>query len=315
MEIRGLEEEDEEGIRSLFALCFGKELSPDEWIWKYKASPWGGTAAIAVDDGEIIAHYGGLKMKFSFQGKTFDVFQPCDVMTHPKFRARIFSKKGAMVKAGEYFYNTNPMDFAFGFPSERHAILGTKQLGYTEHGYVTVLTKKVSGSGRGWGPFSKVQTGWDSMSGAELDSMWEEVKNAAGLTICKNSSYLFWRYRDNPSRQYLPVVVRSGFRKRPMAFGVLSFRGSELLVQDFFCTGAMNIRNLLRLFEGIALEHGLESLVVWVNIKEPSFGTFMDYGFVTGKGIPYIFRIINAAIRPEFLFDNYRYRMGDYDAS
>lgn len=315
MEIRQLKEEDEGSIRSLFSTCFGKELSREEWAWKYKGSPWGGTAAVAVDGKEIIAHYGGLRMKFFFRCKTFDVFQPCDVMTHPKFRARIFSKKGAMVKAGECFYGANAMDFAFGFPSERHAILGTKQLGYTEHGYVAALIKKVSGPDRTWNPLSKVETGWDSISGMELDSLWEEMGDAAGLTIQKKSRYIFWRYRDNPTRQYEPLIVRSRLRKRPVAFGVLSFRGRELCVHDFFCTGGMNMRSLLGLFERIAIERGAESLIVWVNPKEPLFKTIIEYGFVKGKGIPYIFKIMNTALGPEFLFDNYWYRMGDYDAS
>ncbi len=319
MEIRQLVEADAESICSLFSVCFGKELTREEWAWKYKSSPWGGTASVVLDGGEIIAHYGGLRMKFHYQGRTFEVFQPCDVMTHPKFRARIFSKKGAMVRAGEHFYAVNPMDFAFGFPSERHAILGTKQLGYTEHGYVATLTKKVSGKGRGWNTLSKIETGWDSINGAEIDLLWKEVRDNARLSIEKNSHYIFWRYRDNPGKQYLPLIVRSRFRKKPVIFGVLSFRESGresgLLVQDFFCTGRMDIRNLLGLFERLAIDRGVESLTVWSNPKDSLFKTFMDYGFVQGRGIPYIFKIMNTGLRPEFLFDNYWYRMGDYDAS
>lgn len=315
MEIREYNDKDEEAIRSLFALCFGKELSREEWVWKYKGSPWGGTASVAVDGGEIIAHYGGLKMKFTFRGKTFEVFQPCDVMTHPKFRARIFSKRGAMVKAGEHFYSTHPMDFAFGFPSERHAVLGTRQLGYTEHGYVTVMSRRVSPSPRVFHPLAKIETGWDSVQGEEVDALWEEARDESGLSIEKKSRYIFWRYRDHPSRKYVPLLVRNRFGKNLNAFAVLSSRDAGLFIQDIFFRKDLNIRTFLRVIEKFGAARSLEKMIAWIHPGEALFGSIQDYGFEQEKGVPYIFRIINKSLEPSFLFQNYLYRMGDYDAS
>ncbi len=315
VEIRGFREKDEEAIRSLFSLCFGKELSHEEWAWKYGGSPWGGTASVAVDGGEIIAHYGGLKMRFLFRGKTFEAFQPCDVMTHPKYRARIFSKRGAMVRAGEHFYSTNPMDFAFGFPSERHAVLGTRQLGYTEHGYVTVMTRKISSSLRVFYPFIKVETGWDSVDGKEIDTLWEEARDESGLSIEKKSRYIFWRYRDHPSRKYVPLLVRNRFGRSLNAFAVFSLREGELCVQDVFFDKHQNRRTLFGIIEKFGAEHGLEKMTAWFHPDEAFFGNFMRDGFEQEKGVPYIFRIINKSLEPSFLFQNYLYRMGDYDAS
>ncbi|MEW6416506.1 MAG: GNAT family N-acetyltransferase [Nitrospirota bacterium] len=314
MEIREFNEEDEGAIRNLFALCFGKELSHEEWAWKYKGSPWGSNAVVAINNGSIIAHYGGLRMKFYFRGKTFDVFQPCDVMTHPKYRARIFSKKGAMVRAGEYFYETNKMDFAFGFPSERHAILGTKQLGYTEHGYVTVLSRKVSGFSPSLNPLLKVEKGWDFINRGELDALCEKIKDNQGLSIEKNSNYIFWRYKDNPVKQYNPLIVRGRYKKTLKAFAVFSVSESELSILDFFCS-TLDIRILFRLFGNIAIKYGLKAMKVWVNPKEEVSRIFIANGFTSEKGIPYIFKIMNNEIDPLFLFENYYYRMGDYDAS
>ena len=315
MEIRKFTEADEDGIRSLFALCFGKELSHEEWSWKYKGSPWGGTAVVAVDGEEIIAHYGGLRMKFRYQDRTFEVFQPCDVMTHPKFRARIFSKKGAMVRAGEYFYATNPMDFAFGFPSERHAILGTRQLGYTEHSYVEVLRREVSWVSPSWNLLPKVEVGWDAIDATELDALCADVRDNSCLSIEKNSSYIFWRYRDNPGKQYLPLIVRSRYGRRLRAFAVLSFGVSGLSILDFFCEKTLRERIILRIFERIASAHDLGSITLWVNPEGALIKTLIKEGFLRGKGVPYIFKVMNNTIKPAFLFHNYCYRMGDYDAS
>ena len=315
MEIRTSVDFDEEGIRALFSACFGKELSREEWVWKYRHSPWGSAAAVALDSGEIMAHYGGLGIKFHHKGRTFRVFEPCDVMTHPKYRARIFSKRGAMVRAGEHFFGTNPMDFAFGFPSERHAVLGTKQLGYTEHGYVAVLSKKMS-------PFKpflpllvKLKSEWSGVAGSEIDSLWREVRDVHNLTIDKDSKYIFWRYRDHPNKSYDPLLVKSRSSGVLQAFAVLSCQGSDLLVLDFFHKSSFPVRKFLRIIEGMASRRRLSSVKLWVHPDEELFRVFKHSGYSVENGVPYIFRIINPEIKPEYLFGNYCYRMGDYDAA
>jgi hypothetical protein len=313
--IREVTTEDEDKVRFLFALCFGKELSRQEWAWKYKDSPWGSTAAIAVDGEDIIAHYGGMKMQFYFRGKTFVAFQPCDVMTHPGYRSRIFSKRGAMVKAGEYFYETNPMDFAFGFPSERHAVLGTKQLGYTEHGYVAVLNKEPAGVSPLRNPLLKVETGWDCIGGTELDALWAKVRDTFALSLEKHSRYIFWRYRDNPAKRYVPVVVRSRYTKRTKAFAVCAVGKNELSVLDFFYAGGFKLKSLLQVFEHIAFNYHVNNIKVWINPNEDIFQMVLKKGYVQEKGIPFIFKIINKEVTSSFLFSHYCYRMGDYDAS
>jgi len=313
--IRTLNVNDEDAIRNLFAQCFGKELSHEEWSWKYKNAPWGSVAVIAEDDGSIVAHYGGLRMNFCFQGKTFDVFQPCDVMTRPNFRARIFSRRGAMVRAGEYFYEANRMDFAFGFPSERHCILGTKQLGYTKHDYVTVLNKQVSRSIHIRNPWLRIELGWASIEETEIDRLWQEVRDIQGLTIEKNSRYIFWRYKHNPVKRYEPVMVRERYKGRLKAFAVFSDHDDQLSVLDFFCSDSLNIKVLLRLFERIACKRGSRQIKLWANPHEAVFRQLLDYGFIREKGIPYIFKIKNHDLDQGFLLENYYHRMGDYDAS
>ena len=314
MEIRSFAKNDEEKVRSLFELCFGREMPHKEWAWKYKAAPWGSAAAVSLYGDEIVSHYGGIRMKFYSQGRTLEAFQPCDVMTHPKYRARIFARRGAMIKAGEHFFAMNRMDFAFGFPSERHAILGTKQLGYTEHDHVTALNKQVSGLSRIWSPLFKVETGWDTVDRVELDALWERVRNDYPLLIEKNSSYIFWRYRDNPAKQYEPLIVKGLYKKDIKAFAVFSIKESRLSVLDFFCAGGMKMRTLFKLLENTAVKRGLDSIELWVNPNEAVFQTLTDYGYKTRKDIPYIFKIQNREINPSFLFEKYCYRMGDCDS-
>ncbi len=314
MEIRRATERDEAGIRALFRMCFNRELSHEEWVWKYENAPWGSSAAVAIDGGEVVAHYGGLGVKFRCSDGTLDAFQPCDVMVHPGYRARMFSKRGLMVRVGEYFYATNRMDFAFGFPSERHAILGTKQLGYTEHNYVTVLKKGVSGSSSLKTCLLKVESGWDCITGEELDALWRSIRDSYELTIDKWSGYVFWRYRDRPLREYRPLILRSRYRGNLKALCIYSVEGMDLLIYDLFCpdetTGAF-----LGFIENLALRQGLVNMRLWLNPRERGYRKLVRSGFVPEKGIPYIFKIRGEGIDASFLLGSYCYSMGDYDAA
>lgn len=314
MEIRKAKESDEKGIRALFAESFGRELPLDEWKWKYKDSPWGSTAVVAVDNDKIVAHYGAIKSRFHFNGSVFDVFQPCDVMTHPKYRARFFTKKGAMVRAGEFFFSNNHMDFAFGFPSERHAILGTKQLGYTEHKYVSVLKKHIDKKKFVLNLLISVTASWDSIKPFEIDILWDSIKDGYGLSIEKKSHYIIWRYKDNPVKKYKPLIIRTRLNNKLKAFCVLSINENELSLMDFLCPKGFQLR-LFNLIENFVIEHKLSSLRLWLNPKEDIYQKLVKNGYNEDKAVPLLFKILNAEIKPEFLFENYRYRMGDYDAS
>lgn len=315
MDIREITRLDEDGVRSLFYLCFNKELTNREWQWKYEESPMGSSAVVAVDNDNIIAHYGGIKMGFYFQGRNFIAFQPCDVMTHPKYRARLFSKRGAMVRAGEFFYKINPMDFAFGFPSERHAILGIKQLGYTEHDYVAVLNKKVDTIKNAWYPLLSIDIGWEHVTGEEIDLFWKDVRDLHGLSIEKNSQYIFWRYRDHPSKRYFPMIIKQRFRKKILVFAVCAIINNRFELVDLLINHQnFKIDSFINILEGYVARKNLREIELWLNPKERISQIFVNKGYKLERGIPLIFKILNKEITASFLFSNYYYRKGDYDS-
>lgn len=312
-EIREYNLDDEKGIRGLFKECFGKDLSYEEWEWKYKSSPWGSSAIVALNGNEVIAHYGGIRMKFYFKGEIFDVFQPCDVMTHPKYRARIFSKRGVMVKTGEYFYKINKMDFAFGFPSERHAILGTKQLGYTKHDYVNEVTIIVDKNYVFINPFFKIYIGWDYIENKEIDTLWDKNKTLFNLTILKDSNYILWRYKQKPKNDYIPVIVRSRLSKKIKTFFIALLRDKEINILDVF-NNDLEMKDLVKILKYFAKNSDAKNLKMWLHSETSFYNFIVSKECNSTKSIPYIFKIINTDITEEFLFKNYFYSMGDYDA-
>lgn len=315
MQIREMIDADEQAVRSLFSICFNKDFTHEEWLWKYKRSPWGSSAAVLVnDDGVIVGHYGGIKMPFLLNGRIYEAYQFCDVMTHPAYRGRL-GKRVAIVKAGEYFCSAFSMDLGFGFPSERHAILGAKKLDYLPHRYVSALVKQVGTVLFKFKVVYKVQRDWSTIDRVELDIFINRF-GKKGPVILKDAQYIFWRYREHPVRQYIPFVVRRRADNSVSAFAVCAIKGDGLSIMDYFYRGSLSRDMLFGELFNTANKMGLRFISLWINSVEDDYKYFIGRGFSQETGIPYTFKnqtLIEEDIQQ--LLNNYNYSMGDYDAS
>ncbi len=308
MIIRPFRDGDEDGVRALFRECFGKEMSHEEWIWKYKKSYLGTSAVVGEDDGRIISHYGGLKLRFYWNGRTINAYQGCDAMTHPEYQSR-----GIIVKTALGFYESNPdREFMFGFPSERHAQLSAKWLGWEKYIFISELTREVKRSGENKSPW-RMETGWDKVRAGEIDSLWKRIRDSRNLSLEKKGDYIFWRYRDRPGRRYEMISFR-GFFRDLKAFAVVLEQGDELKVLDLLAPGeAKKVRDQL---ERWAVEKGLKKIRLWMSPQEADYGRLRDAGYREEKGIPLTLRIFEGSdFRPADFFEKYNYGMGDYDAA
>ncbi len=313
--IRQTTEKDINGIRDLFKTCFAKELSQEEWIWKYKDSYLGSSSMVAEDNGKIIAHYGGFRIKLYSKGKIFNGFQGCDVMTHPEYRARLFTKKVVIVKLAEAFYEANPMDFIFGFPSERHGKLMKLQLGWEPYNFIFILSKDVE-------PVSKnnyynFTFGWESLNDKDVDRFWEENKDSFELSFYKDSGYIFWRYQKHPARRYEILSIFGGLlRKKLNTLIIYTVNQEEMLILDFLVSTKIDILRIFSDLERIAAQRGIKRLRLWINPIEKIYSLLKGYGYVEEKGFPYSIRVFkDSNLSPDFFMKNYCYRAGDYDAS
>lgn len=317
MEIRAMKEGEEDSIRELFALAFGIQLHEDEWDWKYRRSPWGGASTVAVQDGKIIAHYGGVRLPFCNRRTDYMAYQICDVMTHPDYRAMFLARRGAMVRAAELYESSVPMDFAFGFPSERHARLATIQLGVERNRHVIMLVKSVSEMSRRKSPLIKTAQGWDSIKTQEIDRLWNTIKYDYSLTIDKTCDYIFWRYRDRPRRSYDVFTFRHRLTNRLRGWAVISVAEKDLNVLDFFTVINADLEHLFVEIERIAKMHDAERVTLWVNPSEEIYTILKALGYIEEQGIPLTCKILKKglSLKPEAFFQKYCYRMGDYDAS
>ncbi|KJR40320.1 hypothetical protein MCHI_003745, partial [Candidatus Magnetoovum chiemensis] len=195
IKIRRATESDEKGIIELFKDCFFKDLSAAHWHWKYRLSPYGSLSYVAEEDNKIISHYGAILEHFRINDTTLKAYQFCDVMTHPKYRAKVFSKFPPIVKAGQLLYAENQMDFAFGFPSERHGKLQKLILGGSQPQKITVFYKNLT-SHKKTSPLNlyRLTSGWQNIK--DIDRLEQKSHSRDNITIIKNSNYINWRYKN-----------------------------------------------------------------------------------------------------------------------
>lgn len=317
MEIRQSREGDEEAIRELFRVVFGKELSEEEWRWKYRYAPWGAASTVAVVEGKIISHYGGMFFRFCQGKQRYMAYELCDVMTHPEYRALSIARKGPFVQAALHFGDIFPMDFVFGFPSVRHARLTKMMLRGAGHRFVSMFVKQVDRPSARRKRLLTSGYGWDGIREDEIDNLWESLKDDYPLTIKKTGKYIFWRYRDCPTRTYELLTLRSALTKRLKAHAVFTVREKELQVLDFFSDKKSGLDALFTEIERTAEMKKAERIRLWVNPSEKIKEYLTSAGYVEEQGFPLVCRIMKTELplTTDFVYDSYCYRMGDYDAS
>ncbi len=109
-------------MRDLFASVFGHLMTAQHWAWKYDQGRGHGVGLMR--DGQMVAHYGGLKRPIAYMGTPQTACQVCDVMVQASAN-RALVRKGPLYQVAAAFLDAQvghgrPHLVAFGFPSERH---------------------------------------------------------------------------------------------------------------------------------------------------------------------------------------------------
>ena len=197
--IRRYRDQDEENVRKLWKVAFGKEMSPELWHWKYLKNPYNRQMLLCLNEsGEAVVSYTGIPYRANLNGKTVEMTQLMDIMSHPDYR-----KTGLFIKTAHAFFEFfgNDILFVYGFPGKYHLDIGEKYLGYT------ALTKPVS--------FLSAQTdnltGQKTASGrieritkvdASFDRLWERCQDKYPLSIIRDSNFVRWRFLNHPIKKY-----------------------------------------------------------------------------------------------------------------
>jgi GNAT superfamily N-acetyltransferase len=307
--IRLYKKGDEHLITSLFRDIFGREMSLEEWRWKYFGEDNEKVySSIAVSGtGELVAHYGGMVHRMVFNHREIRGLSIGDVMVHPNFRGTKLFKKVALIVPEEAVQDG--IVLGYGFPNQR-AMLLPEKLGlyekvedvweaYKETLFNNSLIRYI---------YKLFPLGYDE---PRIDILWKSAAKGFGLSVIRDRNYLDWRYRRHPFFKYEMWGFKSRFSNRLLGMVVLRRDNDKMLIIDFICEENM-LKPLFQKTENYAVTCGFKNISLW--LPEYLSKKMEEIGFsirLTGTCIPRTTH--EKTLKKDEIKGRFFYTMGDTD--
>jgi hypothetical protein len=230
---RPAEAADRPALFTLFAVAFGSPADPETWTWKYDRNPNPAPSTVAVEDGRVVGFYGGFGTRFFGAEGARPGVSATDVMTDPK--ARRLGRQGlfrTLVAEWNRQCGEAGIPFGFGFPNDRHLLVGVRTTGYNAIEPVTEWVRPLAAApvlARLRRRFLKVVAG--EPFGAAHDPLAEALHARAGWRTERSRAVLTWRYGERPGSHYrtFQLVDR---QDRSRAYAILRVVGDRALLVD-----------------------------------------------------------------------------------
>lgn len=235
---------DEEKIVPTFNEIFGVGRSLEHWHWKFRDNPYGSykISEVFSVEGNLLAHYAGYPVPFycDVDGapERFLSFQIGDTMTRPEVRRIGRGKTGLLSRTAQHFYAKyceGIVPFTYGFNTGTIKKLGERFLGYQYIDPVPYRIKNTKASPfRRASFFERIFSEYsvrivDSFDDT-FDRLFEKSASSYHFLVRRESSYLTWRYRDCPDKDYMIVSVRT--RGRLVGWSVFLKKDLRLIWGD-----------------------------------------------------------------------------------
>jgi 2-polyprenyl-3-methyl-5-hydroxy-6-metoxy-1,4-benzoquinol methylase len=261
--IRPYQEGDEKGIIRLFQEVFGREMTIDEWHWKYRGQGNEAVSAVvAVNEAEeIVGHYGGIPLRTIYEGKPTHILATCDVMIHPYSRGfwmlkRITASfKHEAVKRG--------FRMCFGFPTEKTLMLPAEKLNIIERcTNISETYKDVSlRNNVNRFLFKLFPMNFYDM---RLNSLWESLKEGRSFSVIRDKDYLSWRYGRNPCFGYHIWGLTRRWDKQLLGAAIIrNDHAEDLMIMDVICTDDF-LTPLLQKVENLVFSMRKKRITLWM---------------------------------------------------
>jgi hypothetical protein len=269
--IRPFHPGDEVVVNQGFNGAFRLDRSLDEWAWKFPPQPDGRLIMLAEIDGELVAHYAGMPLRFTIDGREWSAAQIVDVYSTRAAR-RGFTRKGVWVRTVEEFFarfgRSGRAALLYGFPSPRPLRLGVLQLGYdaVEPQPIVYLRRcpQAASSSR-WRHLYRAELAADWEP--RLDELWRRVRGDYPVAAVRDAERALRRFAGHPSVHYHRFLILRRGGRLPVGFVV--FRSDEGrcrwvdLLWDHRHPGALELINHLSI--GLAAQTGAEIEELWLN--------------------------------------------------
>jgi hypothetical protein len=269
LEIRPATRADLAALKPLFAAAFQAELPERDWIWKYHENPHSAVSAVALEGERALGFYGGWATRYRGAKGDLPGVSATDVMTDPS--ARALGQRGVFRSVGEAYCRLNAergVPFYFGFPNDRHRIVGERVLGYRSVERAGQLRRALPLPPRPAGLLSRfrrtrIAVRPSTSFGGEHDELAEALHARDGWRSDRSRATLTWRFAARPG---VPYRIHAALdpRGRSHGFGVLRVVMDRALVVDLQLVdeGSGVLADLLSALALDATSEGATSLVV-----------------------------------------------------
>ena len=231
---------DECGIRELFRLVFGQELSAEQWNWMYRDNQTGLISITLAEgaDGQLAGHYAVRPVRMKIGDEVQMGTLSLDTMVHPDYR-----RQGMFTKLAKHLYAelaSQGIPLTYGFPNKNsyHGcftkldwvdLVGRLPLYVKVLNPTAVLVTRIKSGLMAslGGGLAKAALG---VIGAfrrgalpddcelkrvdrfdqRIDEFWGEASRAHGIMVARDRAYLNWRYVENPTASYELFIVEKG---------------------------------------------------------------------------------------------------------
>jgi hypothetical protein len=259
--------------------------------------------------------YSGVPYRANWNGRTVEIVQLMDIMSHPDYR-----KTGLFVKAADAFFDHfagGDSVLYYGIPGRYHFDIGAKYLKYSElesgvvylRGDTSVLARKPRVFGGRTERLDHATT--------KLDDVWSALQSHFPFAAIRDSAFADWRFFQNPLRDYRVYLCRSGISKRPEAYAAVGIEGDTARVVDIL-TPPDPV--LTADFTGqIAADlgrNGIEMIETWMPGEHFICQMLKDAGWIRESeplGIVPTARSFDGGLTIPWVSDNFFYTMADSD--
>jgi hypothetical protein len=304
--IRPYQPGDEQGLIRLFAIVFHHELPLAVWQWKYLRASEPPPMFIAEEDGEIVCHYGAIRQDLSWGGQAGVGWESVDTMCHPRYQGRGLLRR--TLQGFIHTYGEGQSLLIYGFPGERHRLLGERLLRYEPIAPVYKVHKDIPQNPV---PFPAGVLVMPRVP-AEWNDHWRLLERRFGMVANRDHHTLTWRYVERPNKRYRLLSIPG-----EAALAVVGFESERAYLMEFLLEEGNTAvaRALLLAVESLCGAEGVETLEGWF----PRFA--WECGFLTGTGgfsgavadNYFECRLFDPRLRAAWLAEHFYYSLGDYD--
>jgi hypothetical protein len=214
---------DRPALFRLFESAFGAPADARIWEWKYNRNPNPAPSAVALLDGNVVAYYGGWGTRYRGAQGDLPGAAAVDVMTDRALKT--LGLHGLFQGLGETFCRLcgeAGIPFYFGFPNERHRLVGEQVLGYQSVEPAGEWTRPVGRARllRRLRPRLFRFRAGESFSAAQ-DALAEALHARPGWRTDRSRATLDWRFSPHAGARYLVVEL---FDRRGASRGYASVR-------------------------------------------------------------------------------------------